>query len=84
MNLKLVVGIPVVAVLFSFGIIFAMASVYAPTMLIVAAMLLIAGFLIILFVARKPPAPVVQRLPTAADLWRRLPAGAAWQRLRLC
>jgi len=67
-NLKLVVGIPIAAVLFFFGIIFAMASVYAPTRLIVAAMLLIAGFVIILFVARKPPAPIVQKLEVSGDM----------------
>jgi DNA-directed RNA polymerase subunit RPC12/RpoP len=69
-NLKLVVGIPVVAVLFFFGIIFAIASsVDQPlTRLAVAAMCFILGFGIVYYIARRPPTPIVQKLEVSGDM----------------
>ena len=54
MNLKMIVGAILVAVLFFLGIIFAFASVYAVSRLIVAGLFFIVGFGIIYYITRKP------------------------------
>jgi uncharacterized membrane protein len=54
MNLKLVLGGILVAILFFFGIIFAFASVYATTRLVVSGLFFIVGFVILYYITRKP------------------------------
>jgi uncharacterized membrane protein len=54
MNLKMVFGSILVAVLFFMGIIFAFASVYALSRLVVAGLFFIVGFGIIYYITRKP------------------------------
>jgi uncharacterized membrane protein len=54
MNLKMVLGSILVAVLFFFGIIFAFASVYAASRLVVAGLFFVVGFGIIYYITRKP------------------------------
>ncbi len=54
MNLKIVFGSILVAVLFFMGIIFAFASVYALSRLVVAGLFFIVGFGIIYYITRKP------------------------------
>ncbi len=70
MNLKTVIGIPVVAVLFFFGLVFAMASSVeqAATRLVVAAVCFVLGFGILYYVTRRPPAPIVQKLEMSGDM----------------
>lgn len=67
MNLKIVFGAIVVAVLFFFGIIFAFATSYWPTGLVVSAMLFVAAFGIIFFVSRKPKT-VIQQLEVSGQM----------------
>ena len=67
MDLKIVLGIIVGAVLFFLGAIFAFASVYAPTRLIVAALLFIVGFVVIYYATRKPKVNI-QRLELSGDI----------------
>ena len=59
MNLKMVFGTILVAILFFLGIIFAFASVYAPSRLIVAALFFVVGFgiviiMLVYYITRKP------------------------------
>ena len=67
MNLKNVLGIIIVAVLFFFGIIFALASTYATSRLIVAALLFILGFGIIYYLTRKPKV-TIQKLELSGQM----------------
>lgn len=67
MNLKNVVGIITVAVLFFFGIIFALASTYAPTRLIIAGLFFILGFGIIYYLTRKSKV-TIQRLELSGQM----------------
>lgn len=66
-NLKIVLGVIAIAVLFFFGIIFALASVYAPTRLIVSALLFIAGFGIAYYITKKPTT-IVQKLEVSGEM----------------
>jgi uncharacterized membrane protein len=54
MNLKIVIGSIIVAVLFFLGAIFALASVYAVSRLVVAGLLFVVGFGILYYITRKP------------------------------
>ena len=54
MNLKLIIGGILVAILFFFGIIFAFASVYATTRLVVSGLFFIVGLAILYYITRKP------------------------------
>lgn len=67
MNLKIVVGAFLAAVLFFLGIIFAFASVYAPTRLIVAALFFAVGFGIVYYLTRKPNVSI-QRLELSGEM----------------
>jgi uncharacterized membrane protein len=67
MNLKMVLGTILVAVLFLLGAIFALASVYAPTRLIVAALFFAVGFGIVYYITRKPKVNI-QRLEFSGQM----------------
>ncbi len=67
MNLKMVLGTILVAVLFFLGAIFALASVYAPTRLIVAALFFAVGFGILYYITRKPKVSI-QRLEFSGQM----------------
>ena len=54
MNLKIVVGLILVSILFFLGIIFAFASVFEISRLVVAGLFFIVGFGIIYYITRKP------------------------------
>ena len=54
MNLKLVLGGILVAILFFFGIIFAFASSYENTRLVVSGLFFVVGFAILYYITRKP------------------------------
>ncbi len=66
-NLKTLLGLLAVAVLFFFGIVFALASVYAASRLVVAGLLFAAGFAILYYVARRPRT-VIQRLELSGEM----------------
>jgi len=66
-NLKTVLGVIAIAVLFFFGIIFALASVYESTRLIVSAMLFIVGFGIAYYITKKPHT-VIQKLEVSGPM----------------
>lgn len=67
MNLKNVIRMILVAVLFFFGIIFALASAYESTRLIVSGLLFILGFGIIYYLSRKPKV-TIQRLELSGQM----------------
>jgi uncharacterized membrane protein len=67
MNLKIALGIILVAILFFLGIIFAFASVYAPTRLIVAGIFFVVGFGIVYYVTRKPKV-TIQKLELPGEM----------------
>ena len=54
MNLKLVLGVIIAAVLFIFGVIFALASAYSSERLFVSIVFFVVGFGILYVVTRKP------------------------------
>ncbi|UCH31624.1 MAG: hypothetical protein JSV05_09080 [Candidatus Bathyarchaeota archaeon] len=70
MDVRILIGSVIVAILFFFGIIFALASVYAPTRLIIAAILFVAGFGIIgvLYMFTRKPIDFVQRVEFSGDM----------------
>ena len=53
MDLKIVLGAIVAAILFFFGVMYTLGSVYAPLRLVIAVPLLAAGFGIVYYIARK-------------------------------
>jgi DNA-directed RNA polymerase subunit RPC12/RpoP len=67
MNLKIILGAILAAVLFFLGIIFALASVYTPTRLIVAALFFAVGFGIVYYITRKPKVSI-QRLELSGQM----------------
>ena len=67
MNLKMVLGSIVVAVLFFLGIIFAFASVFAASRLIVAGLFFVVGFGIVYYMTRKPKVSI-QRLEFSGQM----------------
>lgn len=69
-DLKIVLGVVVVGILFFFGIIFALASVYAPTRLIVSVLLFAVGFIIIyvMNIMTKKPRTIIQRLEMSGEM----------------
>ncbi len=67
MNLKTLLGLIAVAVLFFFGIIFALASAYASSRLFVSGLLFAVGFGILYYVTRKPKT-LVQRLELSGEM----------------
>lgn len=54
MNLKIVVGLILVSILFFLGIVFAFASVFELSRLVVAGLFFVVGFGIIYYITRKP------------------------------
>ncbi len=70
MNLKVLLGSVLVAVLFFFGAVFALASTYEPMRLMVAVVLFIAGFGVIaaLYVFTRKPSEIVQRVDLSGDV----------------
>jgi len=66
-NLKTVLGVVAVAVLFMFGGIFALASVYEATRLVVAAIFFAVGFGILYYLTKKPQT-IVQRLEVSGQI----------------
>jgi uncharacterized membrane protein len=66
-DLKIVLGVIAIAVLFFFGIVFALASVYASTRLIVSALLFVTGFGIAYYITRKPTT-IVQKLEVSGEM----------------
>ncbi len=67
MNLKMVLGSILVAVLFFLGIIFAFASVYAASRLVVAGLFFVVGFGIVYYITRKPKVSI-QRLEFSGQM----------------
>jgi len=67
MNLKMVLGSILVAVLFFLGIIFAFASVFAVSRLIVAGLFFVVGFGIVYYMTRKPKVSI-QRLEFSGQM----------------
>ena len=69
-DLKIVLGVIVVGILFFFGIIFALASVYAPTRLIVSVLLFAVGFIIIyvMNIMTRKPKTIIQRLEMSGEM----------------
>jgi uncharacterized membrane protein len=67
MNLKNVLGIIIVSILFFFGIIFALASTYATSRLLVAGLLFALGFGIIYYLTRKPKV-TIQKLELSGQM----------------
>ncbi|MCW4055397.1 MAG: hypothetical protein NWE82_01290 [Candidatus Bathyarchaeota archaeon] len=70
MDLKVLLGSTLVAILFFFGAVFALASTYEPLRLIVAAVLFVAGFGVIaaLYMFTRKPAEIVQRIDLTGDI----------------
>jgi len=68
-NLKTVLGVIAIAVLFFFGIAFALASsvAYSTTRLIIAAMLFIVGFGIAYYITKKPKT-IIQKLEVSGQM----------------
>lgn len=69
-DLKIVLGVIAVGILFFFGIIFALASVYAPTRLIVSVLLFAVGFIIIyvMNIMTRKPKTIIQRLEMSGEM----------------
>jgi DNA-directed RNA polymerase subunit RPC12/RpoP len=67
MNLKTVLGIIAIAILFFFGIIFSLASVYEITRLYVGLLLFLVAFVIAYFITRKPKT-IIQRLEVSGQM----------------
>ncbi len=67
MNMKMVFGAILAAVLFFLGVIFAFASVYAPTRLVVSVLFFAVGFGIVYYVTRKPKVSI-QRLELSGQM----------------
>ena len=66
-NLKTVLGVIAIAVLFLFGIIFALASAYQTTRLIVSAIFFIVGFGIAYYISKKPKT-IIQKLEFSGQM----------------
>jgi len=66
-NLKTVLGVIAIAVLFFFGIIFALASAYQTTRLVVSAILFIVGFGIAYYISKKPKT-IIQKLEFSGQM----------------
>jgi DNA-directed RNA polymerase subunit RPC12/RpoP len=66
-NLKTIIGIILIIVLFFFGIIFAFATNYWPTGLVVSAMLFVVGFGVAHYISKKPTT-IVQKLEVSGDM----------------
>jgi len=66
-NLKTVLSVIAIAVLFFFGIIFALASAYQTTRLIVSAILFIVGFGIAYYISKKPKT-IIQKLEFSGQM----------------
>ncbi|MGD8565760.1 MAG: hypothetical protein PVF96_05370 [Candidatus Bathyarchaeota archaeon] len=69
-DLKIVLGVIIVGILFFFGIIFALASVYASSRLIVSVLFFAVGFIIIyvMNIMTKKPKTVIQRLEMSGEM----------------
>ena len=69
MNLKIVLGVIAIAVLFFFGIIFALASTvaYTTTRLIIATLLFVIGFGIAYYITKKPKT-IIQKLEVSGQM----------------
>jgi uncharacterized membrane protein len=66
MNLKMIFGSILVAILFFLGIIFAFASAYAVSRLVVAGIFFVVGFGIIYYITR--PKMIIQRLEFSGQM----------------
>ncbi len=66
-NLKTVLGVIAVAILFFFAIIFAFATNYWPTGLMISAMLFVVGFGLI-YVVTKKPKTIIQRVEVSGQM----------------
>ena len=67
MNLKIIIGLIIVIILFVLGSIFALASVYAPSRLVVSAIFFVVGFGIVYYLTRKPKI-TIQRLELSGQM----------------
>ncbi len=67
MNLKLILGLILVSILFFLGVVFAFASVFALSRLAVAGLFFVVGFGIIYYITRKPKA-TVQRVEFSGQM----------------
>jgi DNA-directed RNA polymerase subunit RPC12/RpoP len=70
MDLKVLLGSALVAVLFFLGAVFALASTYEPLRLMVAALLFAAGFgvITVLYIFTRKPSEIVQRIDLSGDI----------------
>jgi len=70
MDSKILLGLPLVAILFFFGTVFAFATDYYPVSLAVSAVLFIAGFgsVAILYILANKPPKIVQRVEFSGEM----------------
>lgn len=70
MDIKILLGLPLLAILFFFGIVFAFATDYYPVSLAVSGVLFVAGFgaIAVLYIFAKKPSKIVQRVEFSGEM----------------